>query len=61
MTKKAPPVAEPSQRLMPLDLRCYAAAANNACDACGCESCDSAAAYRYGCLSGRCRSRDLAA
>jgi hypothetical protein len=26
MTKKAPPVAEPSQRLMPLDLRCYAAA-----------------------------------
>ena len=59
MTKKAQSVVEPSQRLMPLDLRCYDAAAKNACDACGCESCDSP--YRYGCLSGRYCSRDLAA
>jgi hypothetical protein len=33
MTKKAQSVVEPSQRLMPLDLRCYDAAAKNACDA----------------------------
>jgi hypothetical protein len=43
---------------MPLYLRCYDAAADNACDACDSASCG---AYRYGSLSGGCCSRDLAA